>query len=250
MEKLTLLEIAQDVLASMGNDSVSDVGESDDVEDVVKLIRLEYDKLMSEADWKHLQTSTNLAGVGDATKPTLMKVPTDVAEVTDIRYNKIESGETAPKWRQVDLYEPSEFMTLILERSTDNSNVSSYTTDDGTQILYYNDRAPSFCTSFDDEYIVFDAIDTAVDTTLQSSKSIAEVIKTISWTNSNSFVPDMPARMFPTLVSRCRVIANELIEQRTIKVDALDAKSGRNRLRRKTAVANKVTKINYGRVTR
>ena len=250
MEKFTLLQIVQDVLASMGNDKVTDIGESEDAEDVAKLVRLEYDKLMAADDWKHLKTVKNLTSGGDSTKPTMMKVPTDVAEVTDIRYNKIKSGETAPNWDKIDILEPADFMNIILERSTDASNVSSYTLADGAQIIYYNDTAPSCCTSFDDEYIIFDAIDTGIDTTLQASKSIAEVINLITWTETNSFVPDMPARMFPTLMSRCRVIANELIEQRSIKIDAADAKSGLNRLRRKTAVTQQVTKRKYGRQTR
>ena len=250
MEKYTLLEIVQDVLSTMGNDSVSSISDSEDAEDVVKIIRLEYDKMMSDADWKHLKTVRNLTAVGDSTRPTLMKVPTDVAEITDIRYNKIKSGETAPNWDTVDMLDPVDFLNIILERSTDNSNTSSYTTSDGTQIIYYTDRAPSCCASFDDEYIVFDAIDTSVDTTLQASKSIAEVIEQITWTNDDTFVPDMPARMFPTLISRCRVVANELIEQRNIVNDAKDAKSGLNRLRRKTAVTKQVTKRTYGRQTR
>ena len=250
MEKFTLLYMVQDVLASMGNDKVSDITESEDSEDVAKIIRLEYDKLMSDDDWAHLKTVTRLTAVGDSTKPTMMQVPTNVAEVTDIRYNKIELGDTAPKWRSVTIMEPVDFLNMVLERNTDNSAIDSFTTDEGVQILYYNDRAPEYCTSFDDEYIIFDAIDTAVDTTLQHNKAVAEVIMQPSWSVANDFIPDMPARMFSTLLAKSRVVANELIEQREIKVDADDARSGRNRLRRKAAVTKQVNKRNYGRQTR
>lgn len=251
MEKLTLLVMVNDVLSSMGNDHVADVGESQDAEDVVAIIRAEYNKLMSMGDWPHLKTVTNLTAVADSTKPTLMQMPSDVAELTNIKYNKIKSGETAPNWDDVTLLSPAEFLQMTLERNTDNSSVSSYTTSDGVQILYYNDQAPNFCTSFDDDYIVFDAIDTTVDTTLQSSKSIAEVIKTTSFTAANTTILDLPARMFPTLLSKCRAVANELIEQRDLKIDVADARSGMNRMRHKqNAVTNTTTKRNYGRQTR
>ena len=251
MQKLTLLEMVQSILSSMGNDSVSDIGKSEDAEDVVLIIRDEYNKMMAAADWPHLKTVTNLTAVADATKPTLMKVPTDVAEVTVIQYNKIKSGETASSFRDVDYLTPTEFQSMCLERSTDNTNVSTYTTDDGAVINYYNDQGPNFYTSFDDEYIVFDAIDTAVDTTLQSSKTLAEVIKTTTFISDNATVLDLPGRMFPTLLAKCKVVANELIEQRDIKNDAADARSGMNRLRHKQrAVAQVTTKRNYGRQTR
>lgn len=250
MQKLTLLEMVQDVLASMQCDSVSDVGETEDAEDVVKIIRAEYNALMSKDDWAHLKTATNLSAVGDSTKPTLMTVPTDVAEVVNVKYNKIQSGETAPRWDDVTYLTPAEFMELMYDRSTDNTSVSSFTTSDGQAILYYNDQAPNFYTSFDDETVVFDAIDTAVDTTLQSVKSIAEVIKTPTWTSENGFVPDLPGRMFPTLLAKCRVVANELINDRDLKNDLDTARSGLNRLRRKQAVETRVTKRNYGRITR
>lgn len=250
MQKLTLLEMVQDILSSMQCDSVSDIGETQDAEDVEKIIRAEYNALMAKDDWAHLKTATNLTAVGDSTKPTLMQVPTDVAEIEGVRYNKITSTETAPRWETVEYLTPAEFMALMYERSTDNSSVSSYITADGQSILYYNNQAPQFYTSFDDNYLVFDAIDTGVDTTLQSSKTIAEVIKTPTWTVDNAFIPDLPGRMFPTLLARCRVVANELINDRDIRNDADTAKAGLNRLRHKQAVETKVTKRNYGRQTR
>lgn len=250
MEKLTLLEMVQDVLGSMGNDKVSDVGESEDAEDVVAIIRAEYNKMMSVGDWPHLKTAKNLTAGGDSTKPTLMKVPSDVAEVVNIRYNKIKSGATAPDWDDVTYLEPDEFLEMISGRNKDNTSVSSQISNH-VEILYYNDQAPNYYTSFNDSDIIFDAIDTGVDTTLQSSKSVAQVIKTITFTASNGLVLDLPARMFPTLLSKCRVVANELIEQRDIKTDANDARTGLNRLRhKKNAVTTETKVVNYGRQTR
>src|SRR3954462_9916801 len=62
---------------------------------------------------------------------------------------------------------------------------------DGTNIEFIADSsiAPSFYSSWDDSTFVLNSFDSAVDTTLQSSKTLAYGEKVPPWSTSNTFVP-------------------------------------------------------------
>lgn len=57
------------------------------------------------------------------------------------------------------------------------------------QFIVRNDIAPSYYTSWDDQTFIFNSYDSAVDTTLQSSKTLAYGELQPPWTESDSFVP-------------------------------------------------------------
>ena len=208
VEKLTLLEIVQSVLSSMDGDSVSAISDTVESDQIVQIAHDVYNSMMAAADWAHLKTVVQLEASGDSTKPTLMSLPDDVAEVLDIRYNITQDGDVNTRWsKPLEYVDSHEFLNRVYQRNTSNDNVGTETTSEGISILYLNDTAPTFYTSFDDNVVIFDAYDSVVDTTLQSSKTAANVIKSTSWTNSNTFVPDMPARMFSTYLEKVRLVA-------------------------------------------
>ena len=247
MIKLSLLEIIQDVLSSASNDAVTDVGETEDSEQILKIAKSVYYEMMARADWPHLKSTKTLEGLGDSAKPAMMKVPADIVEIQNIKYDTTQLGETQIKWTAIDLVDKEEFLDRIYERDSSATYIQVMTTADGIPIFIRNDQGPSYCTTFDDVYLIFDAFDSAVDTTLIAAKSQANVIISPTWTNSNSFIPNMPPRMFPTYLAKVRALAHELLEQRTLDIDAADGKRGLNRLTRKTAISKPVLKRNYGR---
>lgn len=248
MEKRTLLEIINDCMVSMDGETVSDISDTPESEQVARIIRNEYSKLMSRLDWKHLKVVDQLDGLADVTQPNFMKVPATIAQIDSIRYDATETGDTNKNIVDVTFYEdPNDFLDMIYSRNTGDSNVSIFTTDDGIPIWTLTDEAPSYCTTFDDDTIIFDAYNAAEDSTLQASKSIVRGLRSSGWTENKDFTPNMPIDMFPLFVSKCKVIVNEQLRQLSLPSELRDSEILLNRQRRKSRVNNVNRKPNYGR---
>lgn len=251
MEKRTLLEIVNDVATSLDYETVSDIGETPESERIVRIARMCYMEIMSKEDWPHLKVVTRLESLSDPTKPFMLKIPTDLAEIHTIRYETTPDGSDRKTWQTIEyLPFPNDFLDKVLTRDTSRDEIEVYETEEGISIPVYIDRFPSFCTTFDDVHLVFDAFNEDVDSTLQNSKTVVNGISSKGWVNSNTFVPDMPARMFPLYEAKVRVKANEYLRQVRLSEDLYETRSGFNRLRRKTRVSEENRKPRYGRRTR
>ena len=251
MEKRTLLEIINDVMVSLEYDTVSAIDETEEAERVARLIRNEYSKLSDSEDWPHLKIATQLTALADVTRPNFMQVPTTVASIDVIRYNSTETGDTNNKMSNITIYEdPNDFLELVYGRNTGNSNVSVFNTSEGVPIWTLTDTAPTFCTSFDDDIIVFDAYNSAEDATLQASKSFVLGLRGAAWVNSASFIPPMPVNMFSMFVSKCKIVCNEVMRQVTLVSETRDHQVAQNRFKRQRRLNTKITKPRYGRRSR
>lgn len=248
MEKRTLLEILNDVHVSLDYETVNAISETPESEKTARLIRGEYSKLMDRDDWPHLNVTTVLTALADVTRPNFMQVPTTVAQIDSVRYNITETGDTNNSMKSITFYEnPNDFLDIIYSRNTGDSNVSVFNTAEGIPIWTITDKAPTFCTTFDDNILIFDSYDSSEDTTMQSSKSLVMGLRASAWTESDSFTPFMPVGMVSMFISKCKVIANEQLRQVSLPTESRDYQVALNRQSRKKRVNNKVTKPNYGR---
>jgi hypothetical protein len=251
MEKRTLLQIINDVMVSMDYEIVSNIGDTEESERVARIIRNEYSKLTDSEDWPYMKVVTELTALGDATRPNFMQVPSTVASIDVIKYDATETGDTNKTMKEITIYEdPKDFLDLVYSRNTGDSNVTVYNTTDGIPIWTVTDAAPTFCTSFDDDILVFDAYNSSEDATLQASKSLVIGLQGETWTEDEAFVPNMPVSMFSMFVSKCKIAANETMRQVTLATESRDHQRAANRLSRKRRVNSKVSKPNYGRRSR
>jgi len=248
MEKRTLLEMINDVAVSLDYETVNTISETPEAERISRIIRNEYSKFSDHFDWPHLKITTELVGLSDVTTPNFMQLPATVAIVDTIRYDITETGDTNREMQIVTFYEnPNDFLDLIYSRNTGDSNVTIYTTSEGIPIWTITDEAPTYCTTFDDDVIIFDAYNSSEDSTLQASKSLIKGLRGSSWTESASFTPLMPVNMFSTFISKCKVVANEQLRQVRLVSEAIDNKAAMNRQVRNKRITNEVRKPNYGR---
>ena len=111
-----------------------------------------------------------------------------------------------------------------------------------------SDTSPTYFTSFDDEYLVFDSYDIDVDSTLQTSKTQCQGKVRTSFSLVDTFIPDLPVQMFSYLLneskSTCFLVlkqsANQKAEQHSI--------SQRRRMSQEAwRVKKGITYPNYGR---
>jgi len=177
-----------------------------------------------------------------------MKLPETVVDVSIIKYNRRTSTDTFDRFEEIKYKTPEEFLDIINVRHSDATNVTVVVESSGVKLNILNDKAPTYFTSFDDEYLVFDSHDNVLDTTLQTSKTQCQGKVHPTFTLSDTFIPDLPVQMFSYLLneskSTCFLVlkqsANQKAEQHSI--------SQRRRMSQEAwRIKNGITYPNYGR---
>lgn len=220
MKKYTLLEMVQKILDSMVSDSVNSIDDTEESLIVTGIIEDTYHEIMSREDWPFLRKVRTLDSVSDINRPNLLKSPVPVSNLRDVRYNVRKSTDVRDFYVEMDYLTPDQFLDMVYQRPSNDSAIKVVTLDTGVKLPIYNNRAPRFYTSFDDETLVFDAFDSGVDSTLQSSKSVATVVERPEWENTDSFVPDIPLNMFQLLLSEAKSACHLYLKQQVSPIDA------------------------------
>lgn len=201
--KLTLLEITQDILNDLDDDLVNSIDDTPDSQQVAQIVKTTYYEYITQsAPW--LWRTKTLDGVSDTDTPTHMKLSDNIAEIECVKYNKRKSTDTKDKYDDVEYLDPNEFLSMMEGRDSSKSTVTTVTDTGGVKLYVINDTAPTYYTSFDDEYLVFDSYDTAVDSTLQSSKSQIRAKVIPVWSGVDDFIPDLPQEQFPAFLAECK----------------------------------------------
>ena len=213
MAKKSILDMTQDILSDMNSDEVSSITDTLESLQVAQIIKSTYEDMMSNKNWDHLRKLTQLNASGTTSRPTHMKVEENIKEVVSLSYNKQNSTQTSPRWQEVEYMLPDDFLRYTNSRNSDNSDTDEIADVSGVELLIKNDKAPQYYTSFDDEYIVFDSYDSAVDSTLQANKTQVVAYVMPTFTLSDTFVPDLPAEMFSVLLAEAKSTCFARIKQ-------------------------------------
>lgn len=245
--RLTLLELVQEVLSKMNHDSVNSITDTPESTQIAQEARTLYYDIMDRDDWPHLMKLRNLDALGDTSRPNFLKIPENVTRVDQVRYEITDSNDTSRKFIDICYLEPHEFMELLFTRRTENTNVITVS-DNGVDYFVIDDHHPMYWSTFDDEHLVFDSYDSAVDTTLQDSKSLVLAKEIPTWTQSDTFIPDMPDQMFSVFIAELTAAAFAYWKQGASIKDEQRAARGFSQLRknaRRTDVPEQ--KADFGR---
>lgn len=221
--KLSLLEMIQDIASDMNSDTVNNISDTVESAQIAQIIKSTYYELHANRNWPNTRQLMQLDSSGTLSRPTHMKLPTSIKQLdsAEIKYNKQKLGEDRRRYQDVHFLYPDEFLDMVNNRDSSKSTVDIILDLNGVELMIFTDRHPDYCTSFDDEWIVFDSYDIDVDSTLQNSKTQVIAYSTPEFKMENTFIPDMPVDGFPLLLaeakSRCFVsikeMANEKVEQ-------------------------------------
>lgn len=206
----TLLQLTQDILSSMDSDEINSITDTSESEQVVTVIKTVYDDIISRGDFSKQKTLFNLDASGTTAKPVLMTKPSTMHDIDWIKYNKIEEDGDDPVWVEIK-YLPIEDFILrshFLLPSDDNVAAMSHTTDGFTfSFNYYTDVGPTYYTSFNDNTLIFDAFDSDVDSTLQVSKTLCFGEKAATFSETDSWVPNLHPHQFALLLNEAKSLA-------------------------------------------
>lgn len=238
MSKMTLLQVTQSILNVIDGDYVTSISETEEAEQIAALSRDVYHELMTTSNWPHLSVIRQLTGLGDTSAPTKMKVPSDLTDISCIRFEYVQNSKT--RFKELTYLPPDSFMDLVLSRDEGQANVTRYL-ENLVPILIQTDKVPDYYTSFDDQYIICDSFDSSVWDTLPSTATIVEGRKQTVWVMSDDFIPDLPESSFPMYLAEVREAANTYIRQQPT---AYDNKISRRSLNRQRHIGSRLDGLN------
>lgn len=249
MSKMTLLELTQSCLSAMNSDDVNSISDTEEAVQVASIIEDTHNELMTRDDWNHLKLPIPLLSLADSNYPTTLQLPEAVINISMVRYNCKSSVNDADCFRKLTYKDPNDFLDMVLARSSTASHVASKTVKGSTTPLYVTtNHPPSFWTSFDEEYITFDSYDSVLESTLQGEKSIVYAAQLPSFTMVDTFIPNMPAKMFPQFLAECKKACFFYLKEQMSPVDEKRALRGQSlNVFRNTRAHERRTVKTYGR---
>jgi hypothetical protein len=213
MPRQTLLEMVQDILNDLESDEVNSINDTVEALQIASIIRNTFYEVINSRLWPTTASIIQLTSLSSSLKPTHMRMIDDISSIEWIKYDTKELNTDAARYQTISYQEPTQFLDTILQRDSNDATVQTVVESTGISLLIKNDAAPTHWTTFDDEYIVFDSFNSAIDSTLQSSKSMAAVTIEPTFLMTDSFVPDLPAKAFPYLLAEAKSSCFEKIKQ-------------------------------------
>ena len=248
MAKMTLLEMTQNILSDMDSDEVNSISDSTEALQVAEVIKTTYYNIIDGRDFPWLKELFQMSNSGTTVRPTHMTLPENVIDLEWIKYNCIKSGETRNKFKTIKYKTPEEFLDLVNDRVSDNDNVTVISDSTGVELNILTDVAPTYFTSFDDETLVFDSYDSTIESTLVASKTQCYGKRSVVFTITDSFIPDMPVQMFSYLLSEAKSVAFITLKQMPNSKAEQASISQKRRLSQEAwRIKNGITYVNFGR---
>jgi hypothetical protein len=211
MAKITLLEIVQQILSDSDGDDVNSITDTIESDQCARVVRDAFQFTVDNKDVQYLKTLKQLTATSGTT-PNVMTRPTGFHSIEWIRYDKKTSAGGDQKLQYVDWVDPDTFLTRIAGRATSDSNVTAVTLSTGLVIPIINDRAPTFYTVMDEgsDDLVFDSYDSALETNLQASKSMAYGMLKPSLTLTDAETMDLPEHLEQLVITEAKAMYFDL----------------------------------------
>ena len=213
MAKLTLLDIVQSILSDMDGDEVSSISDTVEATQVAQIVKDTYFEILGSRHWPHLDQLIQLTAGTATTSPTHMATTDSWNELEWVKYNVRKATDTKDIYQDIIYLTPKEFTDLTNARDSSKTDVDTITHSGTLKLFILNDTAPKYWTTFNDETLVFDAYDSGVETNLQQSKSQCWGNVQGTWVNTDTAIPDLPAKAFAYLLSEAKSTASSSLRQ-------------------------------------
>jgi len=215
--KYTLLEIVQDILSSTDGDEINSISDTTESQQIVTIVKTVYDDLLSRGGLAVYKTLFNLDSSLDPLKPVLMTKPANIDTIEWLKYNRVQDGDPDTEWAELRFIPLDDFICRSQGLNTSESDTDSMTlvNADGFTVTfnYKNNVSPSYFTTFDDNTVIFDSFDSAVDSTLQTVKTLGYGSKTAVFVPSDSWTPALQPSQFALLLNEAKSLAWSELKQ-------------------------------------
>lgn len=208
--RYTLLELTQSILSSMDSDEVASINDTVESQQVVEVIKTVYDDIISRGDLTSNKTLFNLTASENVLQPIIMTKPENIERIEWIKYDTRDVDDTEASWTNLTYLPPVDFVDYMHSGNQSGTDVGSFNYLSGAfsmTFTYRNDTAPHYYTSFDDNVIFFDSYDSAVDSILQSGKTLCYGSLSTTFERADDFVPDLQPQQFALLLNEAKSLA-------------------------------------------
>lgn len=207
--KRTLLELTQDILASLDGDEVAAIADTSEATSIANIIRQCFYEIAATYKLPEHYALFELTETSAST-PTIMTRPTDVITIDWIKYDNKLSTETPTDYREISFLPFDEFQFRQLTLDSDATDIARFNLTVGSDIfpmVHTITRDPLFYTTFNDSTVVFDGYKSTEETFLRKTKTMCYGLKESSWTHSDSAVPNLDHKLsnvlFQTAKAQC-----------------------------------------------
>lgn len=231
--KYTVLQLTQNILASLNSDEVNSIGDTVESNQVAQILQNTYFNMVAREVFPEHTRLFHLTPSNDESQPILMFKPEDVSKVNWIKYfdtnilSSIGGGssihdtnvdligtsnntDASPNFKYVTILPTQQFLDMVGTFNTNQSNVDTFTFTEGANTFTFNykdDKQPQFCTVIQNYYFIFDSFDGTQDSTLQASKILCSGNVVPAFRLEDNFVPDLNDQQFPLLLNEAKSLA-------------------------------------------
>lgn len=245
----TLLQVCQTYLDATSGfyvDSIFDTDESQQVANIAE--RIYYKMVQAYPNLLFTMKERTLDAVSDTDRPNYMLLPKDVQKVKESKlyYNvATESGEV--NYKEVQYLTPLDFVSQT-NRASSTTNTMIVEGYDDNKMVIGTKQFPSYFTSFDNKYVVFDSYNSDYDTTLQASKTRIVVSEEAVFLIEDDFIIPIPEHLSETYMDMVLDECLNLIYQQPNGMISQRARAARIKLQQDNrTVGQGRSKRSYGR---
>lgn len=222
--KMTLLEMVQDILTDMNSDNVNSISDTVESEQVASIVKNTYLKMCATREVPVLFANVELESVGTSDRPTVLRIPDNVAVLREVSYND----------KPLKFLVPEDFTKLMRSR-TETTDIVKVVDGVGVVLKVANNRDPEYYTTYDDIELFFDAYNAEEGATLVANYSLAYVELNPTFEMADEFIPRLPAHMFPYLLETAKSMsfvnvkqmANAAVEKGAMELKAYNSRTKR-----------------------
>jgi hypothetical protein len=197
MSKKTLLRVVQDYLTYVDGFPVDSIFDSEESQQAALIAEHVFDTVVDKNNDLAFQTVVrSLDASGDNTRPSVLLIPSEIRRIhsSEIWYNTADTP-TGVEWKAIKYLRPEDFLKLADMQFYDNESNKQIMVVNGTEFVIRNDKSPDYCTSFDQQELIFDSFDSDIDTTLQESRTKVIATQAPVFLIEDDFEIPLPERM-------------------------------------------------------
>lgn len=225
--KMTLLDLVVDILNDLDGDEINSIDDTTESQQVAQIVKSTFFALMHVRNWKSKSQLLQLIASGDDALPTHVTLPDNLSELTFVNYDCARENQGRKIYRPVRYVYPDEFLRRQNQYDDSTDYVDIIQDPSGVELMIRNDMPPTVWTSFDDNVLVFDSYDKAVDDTIQTSKIQAMGFVTPGWEHTDTFIPPIPEEEFTLLLEEAK--SRAALKLRQVADQKAEQESGRQR---------------------
>src|SRR5687767_10947133 len=116
MQKLTLLQMTQNILSAMNSDEVNSITDTVESQQVAEEIRNTFYDIFSNRDIPELEGIVNLESAGSVDTPNVLIIPSNVQHIKWVKYRNYRTTD-AVSFSDLEYLDPEYFIKRIVEAS-------------------------------------------------------------------------------------------------------------------------------------